>query len=113
MNFKSEGSISFAHQDGKTIHARHVSSDHRTAEITHFLNKWVLTCKAVLHKDLKIGHIEMDHSWAIMHSTCLAFNRLSISLYLTQCWEIVNNKTTIKSDIPIIYYEYISPNGHT
>ena len=75
-----------------------ISSDHGTAEITHFLNKWVLTCQAVLHKYLKIEHIEMDHSWAIMHSTCLAFNRLSISLYLTQCWEIVNNKTTIKSD---------------
>ena len=29
VNFKSEGSISFAHQDGKTIHARHVSSDNR------------------------------------------------------------------------------------
>ena len=39
-----------------------ISSDHRTAQITHFLNKWVLTCKAVLHKDLKTGQIEMDHS---------------------------------------------------
>ena len=29
VNFKSEGSISFAHQDGKTIYARHVSSDNR------------------------------------------------------------------------------------
>ncbi|KAI6651821.1 hypothetical protein LOD99_4700 [Oopsacas minuta] len=81
-----------------------ISSDHGTAEITHFLNKWVLTCKAVLHKDLKIEHIEMDHSWAIMHSTCLAFNRLSMSLYLAQCWEIVNNKTTTKSDIPTVLH---------
>ena len=39
-----------------------------------------------------------------MHSTCLPFNRLSISLYLTQCWEIVNNKTTIKSDIPTVLH---------
>ena len=46
----------------------------------------------------------MDHSWAIMHNTCLAFNRPSISLYLTQCWEIVNNKTTIKSDIPTVLH---------
>ena len=83
--------------------AEMISSDHGTG-ITHFLNKWVLTCKAVLHKDLKIGHIEMDHSWAIMHSTWLTFNRLSISLYLTQCWEIVNNKTTIKSDIPTVLH---------
>ena len=50
--------------------AEMISSDHGTAEITHVLNKWLLTCKAILHKDLKIGHIEMDHRWAIMHSTC-------------------------------------------
>ena len=53
---------------------------------------------------MKIGQIEMDHSWAIMHSTCLAFNKLSISLYLAQCWEIVNNKTITKSDIPTVLH---------
>ena len=31
-----------------------ISSDHGTAEITHFLNKWVLTCKAILHKGLRL-----------------------------------------------------------
>ena len=80
-----------------------ISSDHGTAEITHFLNKWVLTCKVVLHKDMRIDQIEMDYSWAIMHSTCLAFNKLSIALYLTKCWEIINNKTSIKSTITTVY----------
>ena len=31
-----------------------------------------------------------------MHSTCLAFNKLSIALYLCKCWEIVNDKTSTK-----------------
>ena len=71
--------------------AEMISSDHGTAEITHFLNKWVLTSKVILHKDLNINQIEMDYSWAIMHSSCLSFNKLSIALYLSKCWEIVNN----------------------
>ena len=29
---------------------------------------------------LNIDQIEMDYSWDIMHSTCLAFNKLSIAL---------------------------------
>ena len=58
-----------------------ITSDYGTAEITHFLNKWVLTCKSILHKELKIGQIEMDHSWAIMHSSCLA----DYIIVLSQC----------------------------
>ena len=84
--------------------AEMISSDHGTAEITHFLNKWVLTCKAILHKGLKIDQIEMDYSWAIMHSTCLAFNKLSIAIYLCKCWEIVNDKTSTKLTIPTVLH---------
>ena len=76
--------------------AEMISSDHGTAEITHFLNKW--------DKDLRIDQIEMDYSWAIMHSTCLAFNKLSIALYLTKCWEIIHNKTSTKSTITTVLH---------
>ena len=81
-----------------------ISSDHATAEITHFLNKWVLTCKITLHKDLSIDQIEMNYSWAIMHSTCLAFNKLSIALYLSKCWESINNQTSTKLTNPNVLY---------
>ena len=84
--------------------AEMISSDHGTAEITHFLNKWVLTCKAILHKGLNIDQIEMDYSWAIMHSTCLAFNKLSTALYLCKCWKIVSDKTSTKINIPTILH---------
>ena len=83
--------------------AEMISSDHGTAE-THFLNKWVLTCKAILHKGLKIDQIEMDYSWAIMHSTCLAFNKLSIAVYLCKCWEIIHGKTSTKLTIPTVLH---------
>ena len=39
-----------------------------------------------------------------MHSTCLTFNKLSIALYLSKCWEIINNKTSTKSTIPTVLH---------
>ena len=81
-----------------------ISSDHGTAEITHFVNKWVLTCKPILHRGLNIDQIEMDYSWAIMHSTWLAFNKLSIAQYLCKCWEIVSDKTSTMSTIPTVLH---------
>ena len=78
--------------------AEMISSDHGTAEISHFLNKWVLTSKLVLHKALNITQVEMDYSWAMMHSTCIAFNKISIMSYLDKCWEFVDN---LKSKLDI------------
>ena len=60
--------------------AEMICNNHGTTEITHFLNKWALTCKVILHKDLNINRIEMVYSRAMMHSICLAFNKLSIAL---------------------------------
>ena len=43
--------------------------------------------------ELKIKKVEIDFSWAMMHSKCLAFNKFSILNYLQYCWEfIANNK---------------------
>ena len=55
-----------------------ISSDQGTAEITHFLNKWYLNSKIVLHKGLFINRVEFDYSWALIHSTCIAFNKMNI-----------------------------------
>ena len=57
-------------------------------KISHFLNKWVLTSKLVLHKALNITQVEMDYSWAMMHSSCIAFNKINITSYLDKCWKI-------------------------
>ena len=71
--------------------AEMISSDHSTAEISHFLNKWCLNAKLVISRDLKIGQVEIDYSWAMIHSTCLAFNKISVLNYLEKCWSFVIN----------------------
>ena len=57
--------------------AEMISSDHGTAEISHFLNKWCLNTKLVVNSDIKIHKVEMDYSWAMIHSKCLAFNKFT------------------------------------
>ena len=68
-----------------------ISSNHSTAEISHFLNKWCLSVKTFTTMELKIKKVEIDFSWAVMHSTCLAFNKFSILNYLQYCWEFIAN----------------------
>ena len=78
--------------------AEMISSDHSTAEISHFLNKWCLSVKLFKNTDLKVKKVEIDFSWALIHSTCLAFNKFTILSYLQNCWEYIhNNKNLIES----------------
>ena len=39
-----------------------------------------------------------------MRSTCLAFTKLSIALYLSKCWEFLNNNSSIHLTIPTILH---------
>ena len=71
--------------------AEMISSNHGAAEITHFLNKWVLTSKLIMNREIKIVQIELDYSWAMMHSACISFNKINVLSYLDKCWEVVNN----------------------
>ncbi|KAI6655862.1 hypothetical protein LOD99_1596 [Oopsacas minuta] len=71
--------------------AEMISSDQGAAEITHFLNKWYLNSKLILHKEIFITRVEIDYSWALIHSTCIAFNKISILGYLESCWRNVNS----------------------
>ena len=43
--------------------AEMISSDHSTAEISHFLNKWFSSVKLFTH-DLKVKKVDIDFSWA-------------------------------------------------
>ena len=81
-----------------------ISSDQGNSEKTHFLYKWILTSKLILHKDINIVQVEMDYSWPLMHSTCLAFNEQSMTIYLSKCWEIVNCKTSAKLNLPTVLH---------
>ena len=65
-----------------------ISSDHTTAEISHFVNEQFLSVKLFINNDLKINKFEIDFVWAFINRTCLAFNKFSISSYLQICWEL-------------------------
>ena len=62
-----------------------ISSDHTTAEISHFLNKWFLTCKSIHGKSLKVAQIKVDYSWAMIHSVIATINNTNIINYLDNC----------------------------
>ena len=50
----------------------------------------VFNSKIVLHKELFINRVEIDYSWALIHSTCIVFNKMNILGYLESSWKIVN-----------------------
>ena len=70
--------------------AEMVSSDHSTAEISHFLNIWCWSVKLFDSTDLKVKKIDIDFRSALIHSTCLAFNKFTILSYLQNCWESID-----------------------
>ena len=66
--------------------AEMISSAHSSAEITYFLHKWSLDAKKIVGSDLKIGQIEIDYSWALIHSVCNSFLKCDLETYLKKCW---------------------------
>ena len=67
-------------------------------EISHFLSKWLYDTNKILNKQFNPAHIEIDFSWAMLHSTCRSFNQISLEEYLTTCW-----KMNATNNFPMIY----------
>ena len=52
-----------------------------------------MSVKLLNNNSLTIKKVEIDFSWALIPSTCLAFNKHNILNYLDYCWEcIAKNK---------------------
>ena len=68
-----------------------IGAGHTTAEISYFLHKWSLTAKKILGGEINIGHIEIDYSWALIHSVCNVFIKSDLDSYLTKCWNKVES----------------------
>ncbi|KAI6658883.1 hypothetical protein LOD99_10924 [Oopsacas minuta] len=64
-----------------------LSSHHTKIGISH-LNKWLYTTKKVLNKVFSPAHIEIDFSWAMLHSICYSFKQESLEIYLSNCWQM-------------------------
>ena len=71
--------------------AEMLSSNHTNVEITHFLHKWSYDVKLVLNHEICPDHIEVDFSWAMLHSICKIFNKEQLVDYLDACWYFVHN----------------------
>ena len=47
--------------------------------------------------------VEIDFSWAMIHSTCFAFNKFSIINYLKYCWEFIANNENLGDIITVLH----------
>ena len=59
-----------------------LSSDQTNVEMSHFLTKWIYTDGKVLNTEFTIPLIEIDFSWAMLHSICQSFNHEISSIIL-------------------------------
>ena len=70
-----------------------LTSDQTTPNLTYFFIKWLRNLHEVsINCAKRTKHIEIDQSWALLHSTCQAFNKTSLLGYLENSWKILNSK---------------------
>ena len=70
-----------------------LTSDQTTPNLTYCFLKWLRSLHEVsTNCAKKIKHIEIDQSWALLHSTCQSFNKTSLLGYLEKSWKILNSK---------------------
>ena len=85
--------------------AEMISSGHTSAEISYFLHKWSLDHKKTLGSVINIGQVEIDFSWALIHSVCNVFLKCDIDIYLDLCWNKLKYHSTAEDpDIKTIIH---------
>ena len=84
--------------------AEMISSAHSSAEISYFLHKWSLDSKKVLSREINIGHVEIDYSWALIHSVCNAFIKSDIFTYLEKCWKLLFSQEEVCMQFGVILH---------
>ena len=55
--------------------AEMLTNEQTNVEITHFLNRWYYGVRRILNRDICPSQVEVDFSWALLHSICKIFNR--------------------------------------
>ena len=62
-----------------------ITNNHRSLNISHFLNSVISDYRKATNKDLKPWKLEADFIWCWLHAGCFSFNQISISQYLDEC----------------------------
>ena len=71
--------------------AEMLTSEQTNVEISHFLNRWCYDVKRILNRDISPSQVEVDFSWAMLHSICQIFNRQDLEDYLNTCWQYLHD----------------------
>ena len=76
--------------------AEMLTNEQTNVEITHFLNRWYYDVRRILNRDICPSQVEVDFSWALLHSICKIFNRQHLEDYLNTCWQYIQTSQTEK-----------------
>ena len=57
-----------------------ISSQQTNVEISHFLKQWLYDVKKVTNNEVTPNQIEVDYSWAMLHSVCNSFNKQTLEI---------------------------------
>ena len=76
--------------------AEMLTNEQTNVEITHFLNRWYYDVRRILNRDICPSQVEVDFSWAMLHSICKIFNRQHLEDYLNTCWQYIQTSQTEK-----------------
>ena len=91
--------------------AEMLTNEQTNVEITHFLNRWYHDVRRILNRDIYPSQVEVDFSWAMLHSICKIFNRQHLEDYLNTCWQYIQTSQTEKYWDKSIQYTLANPNS--
>ncbi|XP_052216774.1 uncharacterized protein LOC127834780 isoform X2 [Dreissena polymorpha] len=67
--------------------AEFISYRHIVSDISNFLSRFQYAAQKVSQKYNNPKIVEVDFSWALIHSVCQTFNRFSTNIYMEKVWE--------------------------
>ena len=74
--------------------AEMISSEQTNVEISNFLNRWLYDVKKITNKLIVPNHIEVDYSWAMLHSVCNSFWKETLENYFNTCWQYIQTHSS-------------------
>ena len=78
-----------------------IMSDHSTFSIKWYLGKFLQVLEQSTHKSHQVKKIEVDFSWAMVHSATEVFNKVDLRTYLQRSFEVT---TKAKEDSSFSFF---------
>ena len=81
-----------------------IMSVHSTFSIKWYLGKFLQVLKQSTHKSYQVKKVEVDFSWAMVHSATEVFNKVDLRTYLQRSFEFT---TKAKEDSPFTFFTVV------